>query len=233
MTFLLPIFLVFCATHLVLILTAILGRVRELPPFSTRRGGLPQGGRGPRLRCRCSSSSCPGVLDGRRHLHGDRGRLQRRAESSSEPRVHDAKRTMLYMALSLAFTAGGILFAYLLVHAHPTAGKTMNGGARRDRLLLMADGRPPDRIVARDRDAPLRRDCSSSSPPRRGSSTARACSRTWPMDSWAPHRLRPALRPPRHEERRSPDRARVGGRHALRAGRPRPPRDDVTRSTCS
>jgi hypothetical protein len=31
-----------------------------------------------------------------------------------EPRVHTGKRTMLYMALSLAFTAGGILFCYLL-----------------------------------------------------------------------------------------------------------------------
>ena len=44
-----------------------------------------------------------------------------------EPRVHNAKKTMLYMALSLAFTAGGILFSYLLVHAHPTPGRTMNG----------------------------------------------------------------------------------------------------------
>jgi hypothetical protein len=33
---------------------------------------------------------------------------------------------MLYMALSLAFTAGGILFCYLLWHASPEEGKTMN-----------------------------------------------------------------------------------------------------------
>ena len=43
-----------------------------------------------------------------------------------EPRVRTAKRTMLLMALSLTVTAGGILLAYLLVHAKPAAGKTMN-----------------------------------------------------------------------------------------------------------
>jgi hypothetical protein len=43
-----------------------------------------------------------------------------------EPRVKTAKRTMVLMATSLALTAGGILLAYLLVHAQPEEGKTMN-----------------------------------------------------------------------------------------------------------
>lgn len=43
-----------------------------------------------------------------------------------EPRVKTGKRTMALMATSLAFTAGGILFAYLLTGSHPVAGKTMN-----------------------------------------------------------------------------------------------------------
>jgi len=43
-----------------------------------------------------------------------------------EPRVETARRTMVLMATSLALTAGGILLAYLLVHAHPAEGKTMN-----------------------------------------------------------------------------------------------------------
>lgn len=43
-----------------------------------------------------------------------------------EPRVATAKRTMVLMATSLAITAGGILLSYLLVHAHPEEGKTMN-----------------------------------------------------------------------------------------------------------
>jgi amino acid transporter len=43
-----------------------------------------------------------------------------------EPRVQTGKKTMFLMATSLAFTAGGILFAYLLTHSQPVAGKTMN-----------------------------------------------------------------------------------------------------------
>lgn len=43
-----------------------------------------------------------------------------------EPKVRTAKRTMVLMAVSLAVTAGGILLAYLLVGARPTANKTMN-----------------------------------------------------------------------------------------------------------
>jgi amino acid transporter len=43
-----------------------------------------------------------------------------------EPRVRTAKRTMLFMAVSLALCASGILLAYLLVDARPEAGKTMN-----------------------------------------------------------------------------------------------------------
>jgi amino acid transporter len=43
-----------------------------------------------------------------------------------EPRVATAKRTMVYMALSLAFTAGGLMVAYLLLGIEPSANKTMN-----------------------------------------------------------------------------------------------------------
>lgn len=43
-----------------------------------------------------------------------------------EPRVPTGRRTMLYMALSLAFTAGGILVAYSLWHVVPVEGKTLN-----------------------------------------------------------------------------------------------------------
>jgi amino acid transporter len=43
-----------------------------------------------------------------------------------EPKVQTAKRTMSYMALSLAFTAAGILVCYLLFRAAPEEGKTMN-----------------------------------------------------------------------------------------------------------
>jgi Amino acid permease len=43
-----------------------------------------------------------------------------------EPRVKTGKKTMFLMAASLAVTAGGILFGYVLVNAQPMEGKTMN-----------------------------------------------------------------------------------------------------------
>jgi amino acid transporter len=43
-----------------------------------------------------------------------------------EPRVQTARKTMALMSVSLAFTAGGIIFGYLLTNAHPVPGKTMN-----------------------------------------------------------------------------------------------------------
>ena len=43
-----------------------------------------------------------------------------------EPRVQTGKRTMFLMAFSLAFTAGGIMFGYLLTDSRPIAGQTMN-----------------------------------------------------------------------------------------------------------
>jgi amino acid transporter len=43
-----------------------------------------------------------------------------------EPKVQTAKRTMTYMAVSLAVTSAGILVGYLLFGAEPQPGKTMN-----------------------------------------------------------------------------------------------------------
>jgi len=43
-----------------------------------------------------------------------------------EPKVKTARRTMTLMAISLAVTASGLLILYLLFHAHPVEGKTMN-----------------------------------------------------------------------------------------------------------
>ena len=49
-----------------------------------------------------------------------------------EPRVRTAKRTMVYMAVSLAFTAGGLLVCYLLWHITPGARQDDERRARRD-----------------------------------------------------------------------------------------------------
>jgi hypothetical protein len=43
-----------------------------------------------------------------------------------EPRTETGKRTMIYMSVSLAFVAGGILFSYMLFDVGPHAGKTLN-----------------------------------------------------------------------------------------------------------
>ncbi|HEX9085334.1 MAG TPA: APC family permease, partial [Gemmatimonadaceae bacterium] len=43
-----------------------------------------------------------------------------------EPKVQTARRTMTLMAISLAVTASGLLVLYLLFHARPVEGKTMN-----------------------------------------------------------------------------------------------------------
>jgi len=43
-----------------------------------------------------------------------------------EPRVQTGKKTMAYMALSLAFTAGGLLICYALYQIKPIEGRTLN-----------------------------------------------------------------------------------------------------------
>jgi amino acid transporter len=47
-------------------------------------------------------------------------------QSLAEPRIRTGKWTMFYMALSLAFTAAGIIVLYLLWSAKPVAGQTLN-----------------------------------------------------------------------------------------------------------
>ena len=49
-----------------------------------------------------------------------------------EPRVQTGKRTMVYMATSLAFTAGVLFFCYSLIGITPVEGKTLNA--------VLADG---------------------------------------------------------------------------------------------
>jgi amino acid transporter len=44
-----------------------------------------------------------------------------------EPQVRNAKRTMLYMAVSLAVTAGGLMICYFIADLRPEGDATMNG----------------------------------------------------------------------------------------------------------
>jgi amino acid transporter len=61
-----------------------------------------------------------------------------------EPRAVTGKRTMLYMAVSLSFTAGGILFCYLLTNVQEETGKTLNAS-----LWGLLAGRVEDRRAER------------------------------------------------------------------------------------
>ena len=122
---LLPIFLIFVATHAVLVLYGILAHAGGLPEVvsdvqaETARSVERLGLWAVVLLLFRAYSMGAGTYTGIEAVSNGMQILR-------EPRVATARRTMLYMALSLAFTAGGILVCYLLWHAAPESGKTMN-----------------------------------------------------------------------------------------------------------
>ena len=58
----------------------------------------------------------------------------------AEPRVRTGHWTMFYMAVSLAFTAGGIVLLYLLWHVQPADGQTLNAVVFRDIIASFGGG---------------------------------------------------------------------------------------------
>jgi amino acid transporter len=58
-------------------------------------------------------------------------------QTLKEPRVETGKLTMLYMALSLSFMAGGILLLYLVRSATPVEGQTLNAVVFSDVLVTL------------------------------------------------------------------------------------------------
>jgi amino acid transporter len=122
---LVPVFLAFVALHLVLICYAILGRAAELPVIAhdavrqARQGFDALGVIGLAIIFFRAYSMGAGTYTGIEAVSNGLPILR-------EPRTTTGKRTMLYMALSLAFIAGGILIAYLLAGVEPKAGKTLN-----------------------------------------------------------------------------------------------------------
>ncbi len=129
-----PIFLAFVATHLVLIVGGAVVHAGNLPEVarqvSTGMGdGLRTFGKwGLFLIFIRSFSLGSGTFTGIEAVSNGLPVMR-------EPRVQTGKRTMLYMAVSLAFTAGGILLCYLLfdvqsffgLPAEQQLGKTLNG----------------------------------------------------------------------------------------------------------
>jgi Amino acid permease len=124
-TVLVPIFLTFVATHFLMITAAIVGRFTQLPEVVTGAWAEAQSttreiGMWPMIFIILKAYSLGGgTYTGIEAVSNGVPILR-------EPRVANAKRTMLYMALSLAFTASGIIIGYLLVGARPHPTKVMN-----------------------------------------------------------------------------------------------------------
>ena len=121
----LPIFLVFLVTHALMIGGGILGHLPELAGTVVRvRTGWHEG---------LSTIGLMGMLLLFVRAYSLGGGTYTGIEAVSngltimrEPRVQTGRRTMLYMALSLAITASGLLLCYLLWQLVPVEGKTMN-----------------------------------------------------------------------------------------------------------
>jgi amino acid transporter len=122
---LLPVFLLFVVTHVLLISGGILGHLPDVPETArTVTHGLQQG---------ATTIGVGGLLLVFFRAYSLGGGTYTGIEAVSnglpimrEPQVETGKRTMLYMGISLAFTASGLLLCYLLWRITPLPGKTMN-----------------------------------------------------------------------------------------------------------
>jgi len=120
-----PFFLLFLVTHLVLIGGGLLIKTPEIPAtLQTAGRGFNEG---------LTTLGAGGVFLLFLHAYSLGGGTYTGIEAVSnglsimrEPRVETGKRTMVYMAASLAVTASGLLLCYLLWQVTFVPGKTMN-----------------------------------------------------------------------------------------------------------
>lgn len=120
-----PIFIIFILTHAFMLGYGILTHVDEIGPIAHEfRGNFEKG---------LSTLGGLGLFLLFLHAYSLGGGTYTGIEAVSnglqimrEPRVQSGKRTMLYMSTSLALTAGGIFFCYLLLKVRPTEGQTLN-----------------------------------------------------------------------------------------------------------
>ncbi len=129
--FLAPIFIVFVVTHILLIGYGILSQSTNLAPVAH--------GFNNNFRHDLGALGLLGILSIFLRAFSLGGGTYTGLEAVSngmqimrEPKVHTGKRTMAYMAASLAFTAGGLIFCYYILNIKPIQGKTMNS--------ILADG---------------------------------------------------------------------------------------------
>ncbi len=124
-TMLAPIFIVFVLTHVLLIGYGIIKHLPEIGTVAADvrsgfQGGLATlGFGGMALLFLRAFSMGGGTFTG---IEAVSNGLQ----IMREPRVQNGKRTMVYLSVSLALTAGGILVCYLFLGVSPVAGKTLN-----------------------------------------------------------------------------------------------------------
>jgi amino acid transporter len=124
-SFLAPIFGLFLVTHAILVFGGTAAHVSEVPRVASE---VTHG-----FRSGYAELGALGLLSVFIRAYSMGGGTYTGIEAVSngiqimrEPKVHTAKKTMTYMAVSLAVTASGILIAYLLFHVSPEPGKTMN-----------------------------------------------------------------------------------------------------------
>lgn len=120
-----PVFFLFVLTHVLLIGTGLIAHLDRLPAvvdtnvqsFQTSVGVLGYGGLF-MIFARAFSMG-GGTFTGIEAVSNGLPIMR-------EPRVRTAKRTMMYMAVSLAITAGGLIYAYMLMGISYEPGKTLN-----------------------------------------------------------------------------------------------------------
>ena len=120
-----PIFIIFVITHILLLGYGIFSHIGQLKPVAESfhadftRDLSAIGGLGMFLIFLRAYSFGAGTYTG---IEAVSNGLQ----IMRDPKVQTGKRTMLYMATSLAITAAGLLLCYLLVRIQPLPGKTLN-----------------------------------------------------------------------------------------------------------
>jgi amino acid transporter len=124
-TLLAPIFVVFVLTHALMIGYGVLKHVPEIGAVASGvrtgfQGGLATIGLGGMALLFLRAFSLGGGT------YTGIEAVSNGLQILREPRVPNGKKTMRYMSVSLALTAGGILVCYLLLGVQPVAGKTLN-----------------------------------------------------------------------------------------------------------
>ncbi len=124
-TFLAPIFIVFVATHVLLIGYGILTHTGQIKPLfnevnvNFNSGLTTLGFIGVLAIFLRAFSMGAGTYTGIEAVSNG-------MQIMRDPKVQTGKRTMVYMACSLAITAGGLLVCYLLFRIKPVEGRTLN-----------------------------------------------------------------------------------------------------------